>query len=147
MLPVPVSFIEKNVHSYEQTCKRARNVVDALIRKRYVISEKKWLRTVHYEVNPFGEVQHKFGNTSKVLEHMLDMGHISTIDYQLLKFYDLSYGIDEVIEKLRGRKTEDNLVPVTVDELQFIHDIGNFIEDPVLTKEEILSGEQFSRAS
>lgn len=142
MLPVPVSFIDKNVHSYEQTCKRARNVVEAIVRKRYIISEKKWFRTVRYEVNPFGEIQHKFGNTEKVLEHMLDMGHISSIDYQLLKFYDLSYGIDQVIEKVKGRKTADDLVPVSVDELQFIYDIGNFMEDPALTKEDILSGEQ-----
>lgn len=142
MLPVPISFIEKNVHSYQQTCKRARNVLDAIVNKRYIISEKKWLRTVHYEVNVFGEIQHKFGKTEKVLEHMLDMDHISSVDYQLLKFYDLSNGIDMVIAKLQDRKTVENLVPVSVDELQLLFDIGNFVEDPALTKEEILSGEQ-----
>jgi hypothetical protein len=142
MLPIPISFIEKNVHSYQQTCKRARNVLDAIVRKRYVISEKKWLRTVHYEVNVFGEIQHKFGSTKDVLEHMLDMDHISPLDYQLLKFYDLSNGIDMVLEKMDKRRTVDNLVPVSLDELQLLYDIGNFAEDPALTKEELLSGEQ-----
>lgn len=142
MLPVPISFVERNVYAYQQTCKRARNTLDAIASKRYIISEKKWLRTVHYEVNVFGEIQHKFGKTDQVLEHLLDMDHISPLDYQLLKFYDLSGGINMVIEMLEKRKTIDDMVPVSVEELQLLYDIGNFNEDPALTKEAILSGEQ-----
>ena len=143
MLPIPVSFIDKNVYAYQQTCKRAKNVLDGIVAKRYVISEKKWLRTKHYEVNVFGEIRHKFGRTEKVLEHMLDMDHISTLDYQLLKFYDMTKMIDVVIDMLNSRRDEDNgVVAVSVDELQLIFDIGTFTEDPLLTKEDILSGEQ-----
>ena len=142
MLTIPVSFVDKNVYAYQQVCKRAKNVLDGIASKRYVISEKKWLRTVHYEVNVFGEIRHKFGKTTQVLEHMLNMDHISTVDYQLLKFYDLSHMIDTVIERIMDRKDEQEMVAVNLDELQLIFDIGTFTEDPLLTKEEILFGEQ-----
>lgn len=142
MLSIPAAFVEKSVYAYEQTCKRAKNVLDAIVSKRYIISEKKWLRTVHYEVNVFGEIQHKYGTTENVLERMLEMDHISTDDYQLLKFYDLSNMIDSVIEVLRSRRTDDNMIPVSIEEMTLLHDISHFLEDPVLSKEDILSGEQ-----
>lgn len=142
MLPVPVSFIEKSVYAYQQTCKRAQNVLDLLVSTHYVISEKKLFRTVHYEVNIFGEIQHKFGSTENAFEHMLNMDRVSCMDYQLLKFYDLSDAIDMVIEVIRDRGAVDDVTPISIDELQLLHDIASFSEDNTLTKEDILSGEQ-----
>lgn len=142
MLAIPVSFVDKNIYAYEQTCKRARNIFEAIISKRYIISEKKFFRTVHYEVNVLGEINKKFGKTPKLLEYMLDMDHISASDYQLLKFYDLSGAIDKVIEIVKSRRKEDDTIEVTMEEMQLLYDIGTFQEDPLLTKEEILSGEQ-----
>lgn len=142
MLPIPVSFVEKNIYAYEQTCKRARNTFEAIISKRYIISEKKLFRTVHYEVNVLGEISKKFGKTPKLLEYMLDMDHISASDYQLLKFYDLSGAINKVIEIVKSRRKENDTIEVTMEEMQLLYDIGTFQEDPLLTKEEILSGEQ-----
>lgn len=145
MLAIPVSFVDKNIYAYEQTCKRARNTFEAIISKRYIISEKKFFRTVHYEVNVLGEINKKFGKTPKLLEYMLDMDHISASDYQLLKFYDLSGAIDKVIEIVKSRRKEDDIIEVTMEEMQLLYDIGTFQEDPLLTKEGILSGEHFSR--
>lgn len=142
MLSIPVSFIDKNVYAYQQVCKRAKNTLDAIVSKRYIISEKKWFRTIHYEVNVFGEYKHKFGNTDNVLEYMLEEDHISPLDYQLLKFYDMSTITDQVIAQLAERRDESDLVPVSLDEVQFLFYIGTFTEDPTLTKEEILFGEQ-----
>lgn len=142
MLPIPVSFIDKNVHAYQQVCKRAKNTLDAIVSKRYIISEKKWFRTVHYEVNVFGEYKHKFGNIDNVLEYMLEQDHISPADYQLLKFYDMSSMTDQVIAQLAERRDESDVVSVSLDEVQFLFYIGTFVEDPTLTKEEILFGEQ-----
>jgi len=140
MLPIPVGFIESNVHSYQQTCKRAKNVLDFLVQKRYVISEKKWLRTRHYEVNVFGEIKHIYGSTENVIERMLEKDYISTMDYQLLKFYDMSKMIDMCIDRMMERRVDD-LVMVNSDEIRLLYDIGSFAEDPLLTKEEILIGE------
>ena len=141
MFPVPIGFVEKNVHNYQQTCKRAKNFLDFIVGTRYTISEKKWFRTVHYEVNIFGEIKHKFGTTEHVLERMLDMDYISPSDYQLLKFYDMSIMVDEVIRRMFERKV-DNLIPVSPEEMQLLFNIGTFIEDPDITKEDILSGEE-----
>lgn len=142
MLPIPVSFVDKNVYAYQQVCKRAKNTLDAIVSKRYIISEKKWFRTVHYEVNVFGEYKHKFGNIDNVLEYMLEEDHISPVDYQLLKFYDMSDIADQVIALIAERRDESDKVAVSLEEVQFLFYIGTFTEDPTLTKEEILFGEQ-----
>mgnify|MGYP006978913617 CR=1 FL=1 len=142
MLEIPASFMDKNVHAYQQICKRAKNTVEAIISKRYIISEKKWFRTVHYEVNVFGECKHKTGSTNRVLEWMLENDHISPQDYQLLKFYDMSNMVDIIIENLQERRGDSEVVPVNMDEMQLLYYIGTFTEDPTLTKEELLFGEQ-----
>lgn len=141
MLPVPVSFLDKNVYAYQQICKRAQNTLDSLISKRYIISEKKWFRTLHYEVNVFGEFKHKFGNLDNILEYLLETDHISSPDYQLLKYYDNKYIYDHIIEDLYSRKNDD-VILLSTDEVVFLYELATFAENPSITKEEILSGEQ-----
>lgn len=138
MLPVPENFITKCEHMLEQTCKRAMNTLDAMASKRYKISRKTgWFRKETFEVDVFSEY---------ILDHGLDisidnlfrLGKIDVMDYQLLKFFDNSRGFERFFEELKSRKTEDNTIPLTVDELCFANDIANFEEDPSITREEIL---------
>lgn len=142
MLAIPTAFLDKNVYAYRQICKRAKNTLDAIVAKRYVISEKKWFRTVYYEVNVFGECRYSKVSPDKILEWMLQNDHVSAQDYQLLKFYDISNMVDIVIEDLEKRCGDSDLVSVSIDEMQFLYYIGTFTEDSNLTKEELLFGEQ-----
>ena len=139
MLPVPVTFVEKAYYSLEQNCKRAKNFIECLAEQRYTVSKNGWFRTSQYSVNPFGEVRVLYGNTENILERMLELDRISSCDYQLLKFYDLSENFKNFLDDLCKRKTEEDTIPVSMEELTFLRDIMVFEEDPEITKEEILS--------
>ncbi|WLW41502.1 hypothetical protein LJIJOHLM_00220 [Escherichia phage KKP 3954] len=43
MLQVPAKFVEGAIHSYRQTCKRARNCLDGLVAKTYTVEKEKTL--------------------------------------------------------------------------------------------------------
>lgn len=138
MLPIPVEFFQQHVHAYEQTCKRAENYLSYLSGKRYVFTEKlSWWRTRQWEVNAFGEMMHVVGSLDNVLEWLLQEDKISPLDYQLLKFYEYSDMVDTILEKMKER-VEDQMISVSIEELQLLIDISSFVEDPRLTKEDIL---------
>lgn len=80
-----------------------------------------------------------YGNTENILERMLELDRISSCDYQLLKFYDVSENIKNFLDDLCKRKTEEDTIPVSMEELTFLRDIMVFEENPEITKEEILS--------
>ena len=91
MLQVPAKFVEGAIHSYRQTCKRARNCLDGLVAKTYTVEKKKrWFGKDVYEVNIFGEHTLNHDTTENMLEIFLRDDKISPMDYQLLKFYDSS---------------------------------------------------------
>lgn len=70
---------------------------------------------------------------------MLELDRISSCDYQLLKFYDVSESVKNFLDDLCKRKTEEDTIPVSMEELTFLRDIMVFEENPEITKEEILS--------
>lgn len=141
MLNVPVKFVEDTIHSYKQTCKRAANFLESLKENRYIVQKKrKWFGKDTYEVNVFGEHQLQHGSLDNILEFLLLEGKISTIDYQLLKFYDQSLDFDEVVEEILNRKTESRIIGITSLEMQLLNELSSFVEDETLTKEELLDG-------
>lgn len=138
MLPIPVEFFDKQVHAYQQTCKRAENYLSYLSNKRYVLTEKlSWWRTRQWEVNAFGEMMHVVGSLDNATEWLLQEDKISPLDYQLLKFYEYSDVVDALLEVLKSRE-ENQVIPVSLEEFQVLMDISSFEEDPELTKEDIL---------
>lgn len=138
MLPVPEKFINTCEHKMEQICKRARNTLDAMASKRYTITRKTgWFRKETYEVDVFMEIMLDYG-TDITVEQLLRLDKIDASDYQLLKFFDNSGRFESIFEDLRSRKTEENTIPLTMDELCLINEIANFEEDPNITREEIL---------
>lgn len=143
MLEMPIAFIDEVAYAVEQICKRAQNLLKGLNDKRYVISEKKWFRTKYYEVNVFGDLQHKYGDAAvsgELLELMLREGYIKSDDYQLLTFYDKSGYIDDMLATLYDRVNCD-VVYATEDEVLFLLAVIDWEENPELTIEELLSGE------
>lgn len=105
MLPIPVEFFDKQVHAYQQTCKRAENYLSYLSNKRYVLTEKlSWWRTRQWEVNAFGEMMHVVGSLDNATEWLLQEDKISPLDYQLLKFYEYSDMVDALLEVLKARE-------------------------------------------
>ena len=142
MLNVPVKFVDSCVNAYQQTCKRAANCMSTLIQTRYVIQKKrKWFGKDSYSVNVFGEYQLHYGDDMKhILEFLLVKDKISPADYQLLKFYDQSLSVEEVIEGILSRKTEKSTIGITNLEMQLLNEISSFVEDEAATKEELLNG-------
>ena len=87
MLQVPAKFVEGAIHSYRQTCKRARNCLDGLVAKTYTVEKKKrWFGKDVYEVNIFGEHKLNHDTPENMLEIFLRDDKISPMDYQLLNF-------------------------------------------------------------
>lgn len=142
MLNVPVKFVDSCVNAYQQTCKRASNCLQSLIQTRYVIQKKrKWFGKDSYSVNAFGEYQLQYDdNMQHILEFLLIKDKISPADYQLLKFYDQSLSIEEVIQDILSRKTDKNTIGITNLEMQLLNEIFLFVEDESVTKEELLNG-------
>lgn len=142
MLNVPAKFVLGCIQAYEQTCKRAKNCLESLGQTRYVVEKKKrWFGKDYYNVNVFGDHQLKHGSMDNVLEHLLSEDKISTLDYQLLKFYDVSLEVNAVIEEILVREKLDNsLIKISNTEMQLLNEISTFVENEGLTKEEILDG-------
>lgn len=144
MLKVPAKLVESRINVYNQTCKRAKNLLEILKEQTYVVTHKSgWLRREKsYTVNVFGEHKLKDGNFETILESLLENDRISVLDYQLLKFYDGTLVYDEVIEEILARKTAQGTIKITALEMGLINEIATFVEDEGITKEEILSGKQ-----
>lgn len=141
MLQVPAKFVEGSIHSYQQTCKRAANFLESLKQNRYLVKKKrKWFGKDTYEVNVFGEHQLQHGSLDNILEFLLLEGKISTVDYQLLKFYDQSLDFEDVVQEILKRKTNSRFIGITSLEMQLLNEISSFAEDESLTKEELLDG-------
>ena len=139
MFEIPAKFLQDSVFSYQQTCKRAKNLLDYLANKVYSIEEKKWYKTNRYQVNCFGHILHIYGDVENIPERLLEKDFITAENYQLLKFYDTSDIIDQIFVELIDRCKNDAL-PVSKDEFMLICEIARFEEDGSLTKEELLSG-------
>lgn len=137
---VDVDFMDKVTTHYQNVCKRAKNLLDFMSGTTYTIEKKgSWknlFRPLKYKVNVFGEIEDKYGNQDHIPEYLLQMGKISTEEYQLIKFYDVSDIVDHVLVNVLGRVKDGHLC-LTFDEFQMMKDIGTFEEDPNLTYEEI----------
>lgn len=137
---VDVDFMDKVTTHYENVCKRAKNLLDFMSETTYTVKRKgDWktlFRPKFYQVNIFGEIEERYGNQNHIPEYLLEMGKISTEEYQLIKFYDVSDIVDHVLANILGR-IENFQVGLTFDEFQMMKDIGTFEEDPNLTYEEI----------
>lgn len=141
MLQVLAKFVEGAIHSYRQTCKRARNCLDGLVAKTYTVEKKKrWFGKDVYEVNIFGEHKLNHDTPENMLEIFLRDDKISPMDYQLLKFYDSSLAIDKFVEDILSRKTDKNTYPLEADQIGLLNEISSFKELDNITKEEILDG-------
>lgn len=137
---IPLLFIKDCEFKFQQICKRAENILWSMSENIFIISDKKFLTTKHYEVNCFGLIQHKYGNLNNLLERLLEEDLISSEDYQLLKFYNLSDGIAKVLEILQAESNESGLVDISPDEFIFLVEVSTFEEDSSITKEELLHG-------
>lgn len=147
MLSIPAKYVEDCAYKVEQIFKRAKNTLEGMASKRYVITRKKgWFSKEHYEVNVFGEIAFDHG-TDRLLEALVENDKLSPMDYQLLKFYDYSESVEALFNELRGRKIEDGTIGISMQELGVINDLATFEEDPNVTKEDILRGEQLREAS